>query len=120
MGIIIGAFNMAIVQSINVYQFRDAFAKMGREDQFSYDALQGLYEYLEQYSEDTGQAFELDVIELCCDFTEMSFSAVAQDYNIDVSGCEDEDEVREVVLDYLRDNTSVVWNDDETVLFQAF
>jgi hypothetical protein len=120
MGTIIGAFNMAIVQSINVYQFCDTFAKMGRKDQFSYDALQGLFEHLEQYSEDTGEAFELDVIALCCGFTEMPYSYVAHDYKIDVSGCEDEDEMREVVLDYLRDNTCVVWSDDETVLFAVF
>jgi hypothetical protein len=57
-------------QSINEYQFRDAFHKMGRGEQFSYDGLTALYNYLEQYEDDIGEEIELDVIALCCDFTE--------------------------------------------------
>ena len=39
---------MAIVQSINnVYQFREAFRLAGRSDQFSYEGLEVLFDYLE-------------------------------------------------------------------------
>ena len=56
-------------QTINEYQFKDAFQKC-RPNNFSYEGLTALYEYLEEYEEDTGQEVELDVIGLCCDFTE--------------------------------------------------
>ena len=56
-------------QTINEYQFKDAFQKC-RPENFSYEGLTALYEYLEDYEEDTGQEIELDVIGLCCDFTE--------------------------------------------------
>ena len=56
-------------QTINEYQFKDAFQKC-RPNNFSYEGLTALYEYLEDYEEDTGQEMELDVIGLCCDFTE--------------------------------------------------
>ena len=64
---------MAIVQSINsVYQFQEAFRLAGREDQFSYEGLEVLFDYLENLSEDTGEPIELDVVGLCCEYYESS------------------------------------------------
>ena len=41
-----------------------------------------LFEYLEDYSRDTGEDFELDVIGLCCDFTEYeSFEEIKEEYS---------------------------------------
>jgi len=57
-------------QSINEYQFRDAFHKMGRGEQFSYDGLKALYDYLEQLEDEIGEEIELDVIALCCEYSE--------------------------------------------------
>ena len=56
-------------QTINEYQFNDAFQKR-RPNSFSYEGLTALYDYLEDLEEDTGEEIELDVIGLCCDFTE--------------------------------------------------
>ena len=56
-------------QTINEYQFKDAFQKC-RPNHFSYEGLTALYEYLEDYEEDTGQEIELDVIGLSCEYTE--------------------------------------------------
>jgi hypothetical protein len=77
-------------QSINEHKFRDAFHKMGRGEQFSYDGLTALYDYLEQYEDDTGQEIELDVIALCCDFTEYdSLAEFQEDYGEDYQTMED-------------------------------
>ena len=59
-----------MITTINEYDFIDAFRKMGREGNFSNDGLVALYEYLEMLEDDTGQPIELDVIALCCEFTE--------------------------------------------------
>ena len=56
-------------QTINEYQFRRAF-ETSRPNNFSYEGLKALFDYLEQYEEETGQELELDVIAICCDFTE--------------------------------------------------
>jgi hypothetical protein len=56
-------------QTISANQFVDAFQSL-RPDNFSYEGLQALYNYLEEYEESTGEEMELDVIALCCDFTE--------------------------------------------------
>ena len=59
-----------MIRTVNKYDFIDAFRKMGREGNFSNDGLVALYEYLEMLEDDTGQPIELDVIALCCEFTE--------------------------------------------------
>tara|TARA_R100000742_G_C4274710_1_gene94831 strand:- start:966 stop:1262 length:297 start_codon:yes stop_codon:yes gene_type:complete len=56
-------------QSINEYDFRNAFIKL-RPDNFTYEGLTALYNHLEDLEQDTGQEIELDVIALCCDFSE--------------------------------------------------
>lgn len=106
--------------TINLYQFCTAFRNMGRKDQFSLDGLEWLFNYLEQCEEDTGEAIELDVIALCCDYTEATYKEILDDYNIDISKCEDEEEIRETVLGYLNDNTTVVGSDNDTVLYANF
>ena len=100
---------MAIVQSINnVYQFREAFRLAGRMDQFSYEGLEVLFDYLEQLSEDTGEPIELDVVALCCEYYESSIEELIKDYNIDVSDADgDEDEIELIVKEYLQENTSL-------------
>lgn len=111
---------MAIVQTLNQYDFEQAF-KAIRPDNFSYQGLSVLFDYLEQYSEDTGEPFELDVIAICCDFSEASWQEIANDYRIDLEGCDDDDERYQTVLQYLQDNTLVIeLGDDETMIYQAF
>ncbi len=56
-------------QSINEYDFRNAFIQL-RPDNFTYEGLTALYNHLEDLEQDTGQEIELDVIALCCDFSE--------------------------------------------------
>jgi hypothetical protein len=57
-------------KTVTESMFHAAFKDMDREDNFSYDARAALFEYLEQYEEDTGEMLELDVIALCCEYTE--------------------------------------------------
>ena len=57
-------------QTVHESDFRDAFQKMGRGNNFSYDGLGALYAFIERLDKDTGTESELDVIALCCEFTE--------------------------------------------------
>ena len=57
--------------TINESIFKDEFRLQGRSDQFSSNGLKALYEYFEEvHGEDSGYEYVLDVISLCCDFTE--------------------------------------------------
>lgn len=57
-------------QNITFSDFVDAFRNHGREDQFSYDGKRALFDWLEEIEEDCGYSSDLDVIALCCEFTE--------------------------------------------------
>jgi hypothetical protein len=98
---------MAIIQTIdNASQFRDQFKQCGRGDQFSYEALGLLFDYLS----DCGSDIELDVVGICCEFEEVSWDQVTTNYSFDIDSLEDleEDEKIEAVRAYLEDKTSVV------------
>jgi len=88
-------------QTINESECRSAFHSMGRGQQFSYEGLTILFEALEQYEVDTGEDMELDVIAICCDFSEMTEKEVRDTYG-DMIGAEED------VEDFLRDNTWVL------------
>ena len=114
---------MAIVQSINnVYQFREAFRLAGRMDQFSYEGLEVLFDYLDNLSEDTGEPIELDVVALCGEYYESSIQELIDNYNIDLSEVDedDPDSIIEVVREYLEDNTSVCGEVDDGFVYAAF
>ena len=57
-------------QTVNFNDFVDAFKQAGREDNYSYEGKVALFNYLEEYEESAEQEIDLDVIAICCDFTE--------------------------------------------------
>ena len=123
-------------QSINSYDFHRAFETM-RPDNFSYEGLDALFDWFEQLEDDTGEEIELDVIAICCDFTESSIDEIVQDYIYQTSKTgdikvfnqsvydelqeyDDEHEKIEVIMDYLNDNTQVIEWGGDTIIYQAF
>ena len=97
--------------------FADAFSHMGRENNFSREALEALFNYLEEYEQDTGEDLELDVIGLCCEFTEYETAVeAASDYGftteLEAEDYEDaesyEDAKEEEALEWLQDRTEVI------------
>lgn len=109
-----------IIETVNESAFRDAFQRMGRTDQFSYEALGLLYDYLDQLSDDTGEPLELDVIGICCDYSEMTAEEVREAYGLDTPEDDDEAEEAEDVRDYLTENTSLVGETDSSFVFAQF
>jgi hypothetical protein len=93
--------------TVSLHDFRDAFRQCHRASHFSYDGLEILFDYLEQYEEDTGEEIELDVIALCCDFAEEDPRAIAQNYSLDIEGLTD-DELSEKVRDFLEEEGAYI------------
>jgi hypothetical protein len=67
-----------IIKTVNEYEFINEFKSYGRED-FTHEALVALYEYLEDYSRDTDEPYELDAIGLCCEYAEYGTLEEIQD-----------------------------------------
>lgn len=58
-------------QTVTLYDFRDAFSRWETyKNNFTDEALKALFEYIEEYEESTGEEIELDVVALCCEYSE--------------------------------------------------
>ena len=69
-------------QTINEFDFKNEFKKI-RPNNFSYDGLTALYDYLIQYEEDCDTELEFDPIAYCCEFTEYeNFKEIKQNYAV--------------------------------------
>lgn len=106
-------------QTVNETMFRDAFRDADRKENFSCEGLGLLFEYLEEMEADTGEEIELDVIALCCDYSEDSAEDIAVNYGIDVRGL-DEDEVTDAVRAYLEENTAVIGETSSGFVYAIF
>tara|TARA_R110000868_G_scaffold99193_2_gene273084 strand:- start:2063 stop:2398 length:336 start_codon:yes stop_codon:yes gene_type:complete len=90
-------------------QFRSEFHRADRQTQFSYEGLGLLFEYLEEIDPD----YDLDVVALCCDYSEECAEDIARNYSIDLNDADPEGnrydtECRAIVRAYLEDHTSIV------------
>jgi len=106
--------------SLSVYDFRDAFHKAGRGEQFSYEGLGILFYHLEEIEESCGEEYELDVIGLCCDFAESDWQTIAADYSIEIDETENEEEQEAAVLDYLADQDVLIGNTKGAIVYRQF
>jgi hypothetical protein len=99
--------------TVSRYDFERAFVDADRKENFSYQALGLLFDYLEEYEDSTGEEVELDVISLCCYYTEEDTADIARNYSIDLAHLDAEDEdyeeqCTEAVREYLEHNTTIV------------
>jgi hypothetical protein len=72
--------------------------------------LESLFNYFEELEDGTGEALELDVIAICCEYSEESPESIAASYGLDIEGLGDDD-ARDVVVVYLETRTSIVDTD---------
>jgi hypothetical protein len=93
--------------TISKYDFERAFVDADRKENFSYEALGLLFDYFESYEEETGEEIELDVIAICCEYSEDNPDDIISNYSIDVEGMDDDEKI-EAVRDYLSDNTTLI------------
>ena len=103
-------------QSVNFSEFCDAFRDMDRNENFSYEGLELLYDMFEELDEN----MELDVIAICCEYGEDGWEDIANNYSIDLDECEDDDEKEDAVREYLNENTFLVGETDNSFVYQLF
>lgn len=98
-------------QTSTFSMFCDAFRNMGRGEQFSYDGKRALYDYLTELEDMTGEDSKLDVIGLCCEFSEYETAIDCIEdcgYDWEPDDDDDDDENEDSALEYLRENTTVI------------
>ena len=96
-------------QTVNIYDFERAFKNCDR-DNFSYEGLKALFEYLEEYEDSTGEELELDVIALCCEYAEYdSLKELNNDYGTKYSQ-----------IEQVEDKTQVIQIDDNRFIIEQY
>ena len=105
-------------QTVYLNDFINAFQQI-RPDNFSYEGLEQLFDYLESYEEDGQEQIELDVIALCCDYSELTYQEIIEAHDIDIEDIEPED-MEDHVFNYLANETSVIGRTDTTIIYQQF
>ena len=68
--------------NVNEFAFMEEFKDMGRLDNFSPEALRQLFTFFEELEDATGEPVELDVIAICCDFSEEPLTDVLENYGL--------------------------------------
>ena len=97
--------------------FRDEFQQRGRGDQFSYDALGLLFDFFD----DMGEDVELDVVAICCEYSEDKPEEIVTYYDIDIDKGENAESLIQQVCDFLEYQTIVVGvTDDGTIVYRQF
>jgi hypothetical protein len=95
-------------KTIDLYDFRDAFGWV-RRDKFSSAGLNALFDMLTDIEEGTGKEMELDVVGICCSFTEYdSLEKLQQSY----------DDIRS--LDDLADKTMFVIAENDHLIVRDY
>lgn len=103
--------------NVTFNMFCDAFSESYKSN-FSYDGKKALFDYLEEYDEDIGESTELDIIALCCEYTEYSdVSDYLSNYNTDVGKEDfveaeslelDEDEYENAIREEIQNKTTLI------------
>ncbi|MEG1506941.1 MAG: hypothetical protein RR478_05550 [Bacilli bacterium] len=94
---------------ISLDEFKESFKEMGRGNQFSNDGLEALYCYLLDCEAIYKCEIELDVIDLCCNFTEYENLDELKNDGYDIKNMED-----------LENKTNFAMIDDERFIIQNY
>ena len=83
-----------MINTVSKNDFIEWFKKSEqRNNQFTYEALNALFDHLEEYEEGTGEKIEFDPIAICCEFTEYEN---IKEYNKNYEPVKNLDAIREL------------------------
>ena len=94
---------MALIKEVSFFDFEREFKDFDRMENFSYYGKKALYELLEESEE----IFKLDVIALCCEWNEDNIHNIINNYSIGLDGETEEDEIQQIVQEYLNANSII-------------
>jgi hypothetical protein len=101
-------------QTVCFDMFVQAFEDFRRSGQFSFEALNVIFNYLE----DSDPACELDIIGICCEFSESTVDEIISENDLDKS--EDPEENLQTARSFLEENTSIVGETADGFVYLQF
>lgn len=111
-----------MIMTVSYDEFKATFIGL-RPDNFSYEALELLFDFFEQLEDDLGEQIELDVIAICCEYCEESIKDYISNYSLqdETEGLED-DELLEFIRGHLHNSSDFIGftNDDQDVVYRNY
>ena len=98
-------------KTINLHSFRQEFINYDRQNYFSYEGLEALFNHLEDFEDSIGFWVELDVVGLCVEYTE---------YKDQAEFWKDYDEEEYQTIEDIRERTDVILVGEEGFIIQDF
>lgn len=96
--------------TVNEYDFVKAFEDYNRSDNFTIEGRKALYDYFTQLEEDTREEINLDVIAICCGYTQWE--------NIEEFSNNHNGEFKS--LDDIREHTQVIEVNDNSFITENY
>lgn len=101
---------MLVAPMYNGDELRHEFQSYGRGEQFSRWGFDALFKYFDEFSEDIGEDIHLDVIALCCEWSEYdSIEEACDQYGNEIQTADD-----------LNDHTLLLFLDNGGVVVRDF
>lgn len=101
---------------IDFWEFCHEFDQC-RPDNFTTEGLRVLFDYFEEYEENDGEPVELDVIAICCEWSELDRDELIAMYPDELDEFSTDEEIEEI----LQYNTTVAgMTDSDTWVFMDF
>lgn len=119
-------------QTINEWDFKEAFRQAGKEESFSDKGLSALFKEFEDYERENHEEIDLDVVSICYDYTEYeNFAEFNDNYNLldddeiaellEENDIEDIDEITvDMVFDTISWHTIVIPVDEYSFIIQNY
>lgn len=102
--------------TLSVVDFHEYWPE-SRKDQFSYEALGAIYDYITDQEECSGIETEFDPIAICCCWTEYNSEyEAAKQYTDQFDSIKDNDERQEAARLYLEERTVVLETENSIVI----
>lgn len=105
-----------IIQTVNESDFVQAFDAYDRAENFSVNARRHMFEYFDNLSDETDTPMELDVVAICCEWSEYPTAVeAAKEYGW-ADDVDDDDDAERAAMAWLEYRTTVVECDDSVVI----
>ena len=105
-----------MIQTLRLSDFTNAFRNSDHAEQFSYEALTLIFDYIQEYEDSTGEQVKFNLIGICCEWAEATPRDIIKEYSLEDKIPQFEEngahnytdaEVSQLVHEYLWDATSV-------------
>jgi hypothetical protein len=113
-----------MITTVYKNEFHDYFTRSDTyKNQFSYEAREIIFDYLEEYEASTGENVEFDLVAICCDFTESTIKEIIFDYGYLMD--QESEKTQEYIEQFLYEHTqlcgSYVDSDGDSIyVYQQF